>query len=165
VANAPATASQEQPNAVAAITHPETANLINSSLVIGTVVVPFISSKLADIAPPGHENPALLSLIQLLIILGFFHCFEGTKARLLRRTSIAALSLCLCSLVLYLGLVESFTYRLPSSSNRIIRGIEMDPYALLVLQNHGCPNSLALSLLSSFHGQLGISLILQPSAQ
>jgi hypothetical protein len=116
-------------------------NLVNSSLIVGTVMAPLIGSKLADIAPPGHDNPALLSVFQLLIVLGSFLFFDEKRNRLLRRTSIAALSLCLCSLIVYLGLVENFTYLQPTSGNRIIRGIEMAAEAPQILHEAGCPST------------------------
>lgn len=114
-------------------------NLINSSLIAGTVIVPVLAGKLMDFSPPGYESPGLLIVVQFLIFLASFLFFNESRKSSLRRISIISSSLCLCMLLIYLSSLEAFTYRPMPSGIRIVKGKELASDAPEILERGQCP--------------------------
>jgi heme/copper-type cytochrome/quinol oxidase subunit 4 len=113
---------------------------LSTSTVGTTVVVPF-AAALADLSPPWPKGIVLVTAIVELLVLVLVFQFLRTAARkrVIDAVLVAAVLLLAGVSVAYLWQVSLYTYEVPTTGERFVKGDECTPEAKL-LYSAKCPD-------------------------
>jgi len=105
----------------------------------GSLVVPFAAS-LTDLSPPWPSGIVpVTAIVELLALVLVFQFFRNARRQVINRVLLlSVLPLALASVV-YLGAVSYFTYQVPTTKERFVKGYECTPDARLVFRER-CPD-------------------------
>ena len=111
-----------------------------STLVVGgSAAVPF-AAALADLAPPWPSGVVMVTaILQFLIVLVIFHFFQKAKRRTVDRILLLGLCLTLFAAIVYLWVFSQYTFTIPRTHERYVRGTQCTPDAQLVYGTQ-CPD-------------------------
>jgi hypothetical protein len=105
----------------------------------GSVVVPF-AAYLASLSPPWPTGivpvTAVVELIALMLVFQFYH---DASRRVINRVLLASVAVFALTGVAYLGSVSYFTYEVPTTKERFVKGYECTADARLVFKER-CPD-------------------------
>src|SRR5688500_1390525 len=105
----------------------------------GSLIVPF-AAALADLSPPWPRGivpvTAVVALLALILVFQFFK--NSRRAVVNRLLLISVLVFALVSPV-YLAAISYFTYQVPTTKERFVKGYECAPDAQLVFKDK-CPD-------------------------
>lgn len=105
----------------------------------GSLVVPFAAS-LADLSPPWPPGIVpVTAVVELLALVLVFQFFKTSKRPVINRVLLAGVTLFALASVVYLSAVSYFTYQVPTTKERFVKGYECTADARLVFQSR-CPD-------------------------
>ncbi|MCA1621496.1 MAG: hypothetical protein LC795_19930 [Acidobacteria bacterium] len=109
------------------------------AVVGGSVVVPF-AAYLASLSPPWPTGivpvTAIVELVALMLVFQFYH---DSSRRVINRVLLASVAVFALTGVVYLGSVSYFTYEVPTTKERFVKGYECTADARLVFKER-CPD-------------------------
>ena len=105
----------------------------------GAVVVPFAAS-LVDLSPPWPTGIVpVTAIVELLALVLVFQFFKSSKQKVINRIILISLVLFAISGIVYLTMVSLYTYQIPKTNERFVKGYECTSDAKLVFRDL-CPD-------------------------
>jgi len=105
----------------------------------GAVAVPF-AAALVDFSPPWPPGIVLVTAVVELIALVFvFQFLKSAKRRSINRALIVSTAGLSIASVVYLILLSLYTYRVPTTGERFVKGYNCTPEAKAIFKDH-CPD-------------------------
>ncbi len=105
----------------------------------GGLVVPFAAS-MVDLSPPWPSGVvAVTALIELVALVLVFQFFKTASRRVTNRILILSLTMFVATGVVYLAAISYYTYQVPTTKERFVKGYECTADARLVFENR-CPD-------------------------
>jgi hypothetical protein len=105
----------------------------------GSLVVPFAAS-LADLSPPWPPGIVpVTAVVELLALVLVFQFYKTSRRQVINRVLLLSVAVFALTSVVYLGAVSYFTYQVPTTKERFVKGYECTPHAQLVFKNL-CPD-------------------------
>ena len=103
------------------------------------VTVPF-AAALVDFSPPWPPGIVLVTAVVELIALVFvFQFLRSAKRRSINRALIVSAAGLSIASISYLGLLSLYTYQVPTTGERFVKGYDCTPEAKAVFKDH-CPD-------------------------
>jgi len=111
-----------------------------STLVVGgSAAVPF-AAALTDLAPPWPRGVVIVTaIVQFLVVLVIFHFFHKAKRRTVDRILLFGLCVTLLAAIAYLWVFSQYTFTIPTTHERHVRGTQCTANAQLVFGPR-CPD-------------------------
>ncbi|MFL6261323.1 MAG: hypothetical protein ACJ76Y_16615 [Thermoanaerobaculia bacterium] len=105
----------------------------------GAVAVPF-AAALVDFSPPWPPGIVLVTAVAELIALVFvFQFLKSAKRRSINQVLIVSTAGLSIASVVYLILLSLYTYRVPTTGERFVKGYNCTPEAKALFKDH-CPD-------------------------
>jgi ABC-type xylose transport system permease subunit len=105
----------------------------------GSLVVPFAAS-LADLSPPWPPGIVpVTAVVELLALVLVFQFFKTARRQIINVVLILSVALFAVTSVVYLSAISYFTYQVPTTKERFVKGYECTPDAQMVFKNR-CPD-------------------------
>jgi hypothetical protein len=105
----------------------------------GSLAVPF-GARLADLSPPWPPGIVpVTAVVELLTLVVVFQFFKTAKRRVVNRVLILSIALFAVTSVVYLSAISYYTYEVPTTKERFLKGYECTPDAQLVFTTR-CPD-------------------------
>jgi ABC-type xylose transport system permease subunit len=105
----------------------------------GSLVVPFAAS-LADLSPPWPPGIVpVTAVVELLALALVFQFYKTSRRQVINRVLLLSVAVFALTSIVYLGAVSYFTYQVPTTKERFVKGYECTGDAQLVFKSR-CPD-------------------------
>jgi ABC-type xylose transport system permease subunit len=105
----------------------------------GSLVVPF-AAALADLSPPWPKGIVpVTAVVELLALALVFQFYKTAGRRVIGRVLLASVVVFALTSVVYFGMVSYFTYQVPTTNDRFVKGYECTADARLIFKDR-CPD-------------------------